>query len=374
MPRKKQRRSWGSITPVTRNKQIIRWPQNTPEGRKRPSKTLHCTYAEADLELSRLRVRYEKDHPVPTIADAYHLWYRPWLDRRLASGKTKQATLEHYTKCWVNTIGPRWGSTPIDSTPPGLIQEWLLSLNAYNAKIALIVLKKIGDLAMQHEVIEVNKFRTQYDLPSTSTGSKRDITYSLDEADEVFALLKGKSTEAPYILACFGSARTGESLGVRAAEVVSAKSRGMTFAIVPIIRRMGSSGCLPLPDGDLKTPQSERTLIIPPPYGSRLIKIAQKRIAEGIEWLVDSGDGLPYNMGTLGYAWRSEAGAREIPFSNLRNSWRTIAQYEWGIDPDTLEILMGHIIPTTTGRHYLKPSIENLVDAVAKAMVRFRKR
>lgn len=374
MSRKKRRRSWGSITTVSKNKQIIRWPQNTPDGRKRASRTLYCTYAEADLELSRLRVQHEKDRPVPTIGDTYRMWYKPWLERRLTEGKTKQATADHYTKCWTNVIEPKWGSTPIDSTPPSLVQEWLLTLNAYNAKIAMVVLKKIGDFAVQFEVAESNRFRIQYELPTKTASSKRGDRYTLDEANEMFGLLKGKSTEAPFILACFGSARTGESLGVKPEEVAAVKSRGMTFAVVPIVRRMGDTGDQPFPDGDLKTPQSERMTVIPPPYGPRLVKIAEQRMRDGVGWLADRGDGLPYNMGTLNYTWKTEAGEKEIPFANLRTSWRTIAQYEWGIDPDTLEVLMGHVIQTTTGRHYLKPSVENLVDAVAKAMVRFRKR
>ena len=67
-----------------------------------------------------------------------------------------------------------------------------------------------------------------------------------------------------------------------------------------------------------------------------------------------------------------DAGADAIPFANLRNSWRTISQYEWGVDPDTLELLMGHVIPTVTGRHYLRPSVDDLVSAVAQAVAQSR--
>ena len=72
------------------------------------------------------------------------------------------------------------------------------------------------------------------------------------------------------------------------------------------------------------------------------------------------------NRGALGRVWRQVPGS--IPFANLRNSWRTFAQYEWGIDGDTLELLMGHAIQTVTGRHYLRPSVDDLVEAVASAV------
>ena len=49
MPRKRKRRSWGSITTVTKTKHVIRWMENTPEGRKRRSRTFCGTYKEACL-------------------------------------------------------------------------------------------------------------------------------------------------------------------------------------------------------------------------------------------------------------------------------------------------------------------------------------
>ena len=64
-------------------------------------------------------------------------------------------------------------------------------------------------------------------------------------------------------------------------------------------------------------------------------------------------------------------GDERFPFANLRPSWRTLAQLEWRVDYDTLEILMGHVIPGTTGKHYLRPSVEQLADNMADALKRF---
>ena len=270
MPRKRKRRSWGSITTVTKTKHVIRWMENTPEGRKRRSRTFCGTYKEACFELSRLQVEHSDDRPVPTIGDACRMWYLPWLERRIAERKTKARTGEIYTKCWERIIEPRWGSTPMDSVVPSDVQKWLLGLTAGNAEIALVVLRKIADFAVQYDVIDSNKFRLPYEIPAEKARGKRTGTYTLREATDLFEALRDHLTEASYILACFGSARTGESLGVRPAEVSLVESHGIKLAIAPISRRMDETGDLPLPDGDLKNPQSERTLVIPEPYGTRL--------------------------------------------------------------------------------------------------------
>lgn len=377
MPRKrrKRRRAWGSITEVDPGRRyVLRWMENTPEGRKRRTKTFRGTYREADLELSRLQVEHadKGDRPVPTVGRAYEMWYVPWMDRRVAEGKAKDGTRRAYDTVWRRHIAPRWGSVPVDSIRPADVQEWLYSLPAATAQQAVSVLRRVLDFAVRYEVIPANKMRLPYEMPTRRAFSRSTEVYDLARAERVLESLRGSASEAPYILACFGSARTGEALGVRADEVERAESHGLVLATVPVVRRMGWAGDLPLSDGDLKTPQSERTLVIPEPYGARLLEIAAERIAGGCEWLADRGDGLPPSRASMRAIWMRDAGADAIPFANLRNSWRTISQYEWGVDPDTLELLMGHVIPTTTGRHYLRPSVDDLVDAVAKAVAQSR--
>lgn len=372
MPRKKQRRAWGSITSVSKDKQIIRWVENTPEGRQRRSRTLRCTRKEADLELARLRVLHAEDMPVPTIGEAYAMWHKPWLDRRVADGKTKERTRDIYERCWRLHVEPRWGRTPLDSVKPMQVQEWLMALSKSNAKVATVILAKIGDFAVEYEVAKVNKFRLRYEMPVAAGPGKRRDTYSLAEADELFLALRDSPVEVPYILACFGSARTGEALGSKPGEVELHEAYGMKLAVVPIARRMDETGDLPLPDGDLKTSASFRVAVIPEPYGTRLYEIAQRRIADGVEWMADRGDGLPLNKSALSYLWKSEVGSDAVPFANLRTSWRTFAKYDWGLDSETLEILMGHKIDGVSGEHCIRPKIENLVKDVARSMMQFR--
>lgn len=369
MPRKKRRRSWGSITTVSKNKHVLRWVENTPEGRKRRSRTVECTYKEACFELSRLEVERSDDRPVPTIGEAYRMWYVPWIERRVKDGHAKANTRDAYAICWRNVVAPRWDSVPVDSVQPAKAQEWLLTLSVGNANHAIVILRKVLDFAVQYELAETNKFRLPFEMPVRKAAVRRTGTYDLARAEEMLDRLRGTIVESPYIAACFGGARTGESLGVKPKEVELVESHGVKLAVVPLVRRMGKTSEVPYPDGDLKNPQSVRTTVIPEPYGVMYYEIAQRRIADGCAWMADRGDGLPLNMNALTHAWESAAGADAIPFANLRNSWRTIAQYVWGIDFDTLEFLMGHIPPGVTGKHYLKPTVANLVDAVARALV-----
>lgn len=374
MPRKRKRRSWGSVTSITKTKHVLRWMENTPEGRKRRSRTVECTYKEACFELSRLEVEHAEDRPVPTIGEAYRMWYLPWIERRVKDGRAKSNTRDAYAICWRNVVAPHWDSVPVDSVEPAKAQKWLLTLSAGNANHAIVVLRKILDFATQYELVESNKFRLPYEMPVRKAAMRRTDTYDLARANEILDRLRGTLVEAPFIMACFGGARTGESLGVKPEEVELVESHGLKLAVVPIVRRMDKTGNTPLPDGDLKNQQSVRTAVIPEPYGTRLFNIAQVRKDANVEWLADRGDGLPMSMNSLKSAWTTLAGEDAIPFANLRNSWRTFAQYEWGIDFDTLEFLMGHIIPGVTGKHYLRPTVENLVDAVAQSLVQSQAR
>lgn len=372
MPRRKQRSPWGTIDSKGKDKHVIRWVENTPEGRKRKCRTFHGTYREAALELARIRVEKADDRPVPTVGQAYEMWYRPWLEERVATGSTKARTAEIYEGCWDAHVGPRWSNVPLDSVRPAEVQSWLSSLSKANAQTAVTVLRAVGDFAVRYEVVPSNKFRIPYTMPAGKTHEKRSGIYSLAQAEAMLERLRGSTLEAPFILACFGSCRPGESLGVRCGEVEITESHGLSLAVVPIVRRMAANGELPLPDGDLKNKQSMRSVVIPEPYGTRLAEISRALAADGREWLADRGDGLPMNIWTLTNRWRRLPDGKPIPFSNLRTSWRTFAQYEWHVGYDTLEILMGHAIPGVTGKHYLKPTVENLVESMATSVAESR--
>ncbi|MDO4590998.1 MAG: hypothetical protein Q4B35_06360 [Slackia sp.] len=368
MTKRARRRTWGSITTVERGKHILRWVENTPEGRKRKSRTFYGTYKEADAELARIRVRVGDDAPVPTIGQAYTMWWLPWIERRVDDGHTARSTADGYIRSWHKICSAKWGHVPVDSIKPADVQRWLDGLTNGDARTAMPLMRKIMDFAVKFDVAESNKFRVDYEMPSRKVRTRDKDVYDLARADAMFAAMRGARMEAAFILACFGSCRTGESLAAAVSDLEIVESHGVNMALVSISKAMGETGTEPVLR--LKNEQSVRTVVVPGVYGERLAEIAAERKAVGSEWLADRGDGLPMNKSILTYEWRRVAVDR-IPFANLRNSWRTFAQAEWGMDYDLLEVLMGHTLPGVTGRYYIRMNPRQLADQVGAAYARF---
>ena len=368
MPRKQRRRSWGSITEAGRGKYVLRWVENTPDGRKRKSHTFYGTYKEADAELARIRVRVGDDAPVPTVGQVHRMWWWPAVLAKAEAGKLKPNTVDAYRRAWANDCAPKWGRVPVDSVRPVEVQAWLSSMPLGAARAALAVLRQCVDYAVQYEVVPSNKFRIAYELPAAGASRIADV-YDLARARAMLSTVRGSRIEAAYILACFGSCRTGESLAARVDETRFAEVHGVPLALVPIVRRMEHTGRAPV--DDLKTEHSRRTVIVPGEYAERLHEIADDCAAFGTPWFADFGDGRPMNVAALGREWKRLAAADYVPFANLRNSWRTFAQAEWRVDYDVLEVLMGHILPGVTGRHYLRMSTDQLADQFAAAYAAF---
>lgn len=352
MPRRSRRRAWGSISVAVPNKKyVLRWHENTPQGRKRRCETFYGTYREADMRLAQIRVEHKDDKPVPTIGEAYTSWYLPSAEARRDAGKLASTSFKRYTGVWASVIAPRWSDVPLDSVRPIDVQSWLSEQTHSNAVAALSVLRQIADFAERYEVAD-NKFAKAYAMPEIIEKRRKGVL-TLEDANKMLEKLHGARCEAPFILSCFGSCRTGESLGTRVDEIGSFEVGGLTFATVPIARMMEFKGDLPVER--LKTPESNRVVCVPPPYSVRLLEISEERKRAHIEWLAARRDGMPLKRNALREAWIKESGD-PIPFQNLRNSWRTFAQLEWGVSSDTLELLMGHKLPGTTGTHYMRPT------------------
>lgn len=364
MPKRK-RRSFGSIKRVSRDKHVIRWTDKAGDGPSRRTETVYGSYADAAARLAEIQtdIRSRRGGPPEvTVGQAYERWFAPWMERRLAEGKLKANTARFYRAAWSLYVGPEWRDVPLSGVRPDRVQEWLLGMTEGSARASRAVVRKIGDFAVQFEVWGSNRFRMPYEMPTSKAQERSKRVYTLAEAEDAWETVRGTVAEPPFLLACFGSARTGESLGARACEVAAAEMRGLTLALVPIVRRM-EDGPEPLPDGDLKNPQSMRTIVIPPPYSLRVLELA----SDGREWLAEGAGGGSMGISSLKSAWNGAMGDKRIPFANLRNSWRTFAQYEWGIDHDTLEQLMGHKLRGVTGVHYLRPTVEQLADSFAAA-------
>ena len=362
MPRKARRRAWGSVTEAARGKKyVLRWVENTPSGRKRRSRTIYGTYREACNELAKIQATKCDERAVPTIGSLFEARYLPWLERRYEDSASNTKSL--YLRAWKNHCEPKWARVPIDQVKPLDVQEWLDGMAHGNAHSALIVMRRALDFAVNLEQIPSNPFRRDYEMPAKGSARSKEV-YGLAQAAEMLAKVEGMPYEAAYILAAFGGCRTGESLGVRVEDVREIRAGGVRFAAVAVKRQAGHRNG-EIRDGT-KTAQSERETLVPEPYCSILLKLRDEREADGLEWMSEAG-GRPIGTGTLGYLWRKVG---DIPFANLRNSWRTFAQYEWGVGYSTLELLMGHKIPGVTGQRYLRPSTEQLAEDFAASYVK----
>ncbi len=359
MPRKARRRVWGSVTEAARGKKyVLRWVENTPQGRRRRSRTVYGTYREACNELAKIQATRCDERAAPTVGQLYEARYLPWLERKYEGSES--GTPKNYQRAWKNYCAPRWGGVPIDQVKPLDVQEWLDGLAYGNAYNSMIVMRRTLDFAVNLEQIPSNPFRREYEMPRKTPRRSKDV-YTLEQAEAMLARIEGQPYEAAYILAAFGGCRTGESLGVRVEDVREIQAGGVRFAAASIDKQVGNL------NGEIawrtKNGQSVREAIVPEPYCDALFRVRDQRAADGFEWLCMMG---AKPMGKIA-ARRMWIRLGVIPFANLRNSWRTFAQFEWGVGYATLELLMGHKLPGVTGNHYLRPSTEQLAEDFAAA-------
>ena len=369
MPRTR-RRQWGSITEVKRGrKYVLRWTQNTPTGRKRLTKTFYGTRAQANLELERIHVERADDRPSPTIRQAYEQWVLPTLNAEYENGIVSRSTYAAITGTWRRHIEPKWAAMPVDQLRAVELQEWLLALGLGQATQSLRVLSRIYKKVVTMVPLPFNPFASNvhYVLPKKNVTPHSKGVYTLAEALEVLDKLHGSELEGAFILACFAGLRTGESLAVRLDDVEAFNGAETVYAVA-VERQMTASG--DEPEDKLKNAQSRRTAIVLQPAAQRFAEILEERREFGTEWIADRGDGRPLNKGCV-KRWQTfckNRGVRYIPWSNLRNSWRTICGTELHLPWDLSEMLMGHKLPGVSGAHYIRPSKEQIVESYCEAL------
>lgn len=359
MPRKARRRAWGSVTEMARGKKyVLRWVENTPSGRRRKSRTVYGTYREACNELAKIQATRCDERAMPTVGQLYEARYLPWLERKYDGSES--STPNSYKRAWDSVCARRWADVPIDQIKPLEVQGWLDGMAYGNAHWALVVMRRTLDFAVNLDQIPANPFRRKYEMPRKSSEHQKNV-YTLRQAEAMLDRVEGLPYEAAYILAAFGGCRTGESLAVRVEDVREIEAGGVRFAVASITKQAGNMNGEVV--GRTKNAQSAREAIIPEPYCDALLRVRDQRAADGLKWLCMMG-ASQMGKAAAGAMWRKLGG---IPFANLRNSWRTFAQFEWGVGYDTLELLMGHKLPGVTGQHYLRPSTEQLAEDFAAA-------
>lgn len=363
------RSDWGSVTEVERGRRYrLRYWAETPEGYRRVSETVRGTRRQATDLLAQRRVEHSADAPCPTVRYAYERWWLPRAEARLASGDLARNTFDNYATRWRRDVGPRFGDVPCDGVRPMDVQRWLDPMTQKPAVDSLALLRQVLDLAATYDVVAENVARRRYAMPRRHE-DRKDGAYALSELDAIARAARGMRSEAAIILMCFGSCRTGESLGVRPSEVAPARSHGLALATVRIVRQVNSDSSLS-PDGVLKNPQSVRTVVVPPPWAARLLELAGEAAARGDAWLCDDGCHRPLSQNRMRAEWSAAVAAAGLPARQpraARRSWETYMRWDMRVERSMVEQMMGHALPGVTGAHYDRPDAARFVDVVAEA-------
>lgn len=374
MPRKRGRKSrstWGSNDDAGAGRRRLRYWADLHDGKgyARHSKTIVGTKTDGDEELARLRVSHSRDRPVPTVGQAYEMWWLPDATERRESGEMAKSTYDNYLSRWRKHVGPRWSDVPVTDVRAVDLQEWLLTKTATMGSMSLLLMRQVLDLCVRYEVAEKNIARLEYRMPRKIEREHSRDVYTLREMVAALEAVRGTAAYLPAVMCGLASCRVGEALGPRVdlGEVRPMDVNGMTVAVVDVIRSVDRNGH-PGSDHELKNPQSERPVIVPAPWSADVL-------AASGPWLADRGDGRPVSQIVANREWSRalrEAGIEPVPFRNLRSSWRTFMRWELGIDEDKLEAMMGHTGRNVGEIHYDRPREEVFAQTVADAWMRYR--
>ena len=373
MPRKRGRKSrstWGSNDDAGAGRRRLRYWADLHDGKgyTRRSMTIVGTRRDGDEMLARLRVQHSQDRPVPTLEQAWETWYLPDLTDRLEHGEASASTVLNYVNRWRVHIWPAFGPLAVTDIRPLDIQSWLLSgMTSSMASASLRLLRQVLDMCVRYEVLDHNPAAARYRMPRGVERERSRDVLTLAETVAAIDAARGTAAYLPAVMCGLASCRVGEAFGPRVdlGEVRQAEACGMTLAVVDVARQIDARGHV-LPK--LKTPQSERPVIVPAPWSTDVL-------AQAGPWLCDDGCGRPVQRRAVRAAWLSAceaAGVTPIPLQNLRNSWRTIMRWELGVDEDKLEAMMGHAGKNVGEVHYDRPREEVFARAVADAWVRYR--
>lgn len=372
MPRK-MRSSFGCVQRLDRDRYRLRWWEETAGEYKRRSKIVRGTRREAERAMAEIRASldeaaHHKLRQIPTVGEAYERWWLPDADERRESGRLAKSTYDNCLSKWRRYVRPRWGDVKVTDVAALDVQDWLTTMTKKPASDALSLLRQILNFCQLYDLIADNPANRRYRMPQAQT-DRADGAYTLAELDRIAQAAQGCPCEAAMLLSMFGSARTGESLGVKLSEVTRDECEGVAVTVAQCVRQVRPDGTVSA-DGALKNPQSVRALVIPSPWGDRLWELAETARAAGETWLCDNGGDEPIGQGIYRKDWVRAVEAAGLPPKQpraARRSWETYMRWEMGVEPSRIEQMMGHRLPGVTGAHYDKPTARMFVQTVGKA-------
>ncbi len=370
MAGRRRRRAEGSVraVPGTRGAWQLRWVEDTPQGRRRVSKTCHGTYRQAcaalEAELARVRAQEGGTYGgTMTVAKAHEIWLET-EGRDLAPN-----TLYGYGRAW-ERLAPRFGRTPARSVRALDVQAFMLSdgMSAAMADKCLNVMRNVMRTAKTWGAVEFDPLAgVRWKMPEASMRRDATVTDTAGLA-RVCEAFRGSPIEAAVILMGQGGLRVGEALGVGAGDVSALDAGGSTVAVVAVRRTVGDTGRHVREA--TKTGGSTANAYVSAPWSARLLELAGEARAAGRRWMCDGLAGRPIgkkDAREMFYAGLDAAGLPRMLLKNLRPSFEGSRVYDAGIPVEQVARLMRHADVATTLRHYDRPSDAQLAAVAAKA-------
>lgn len=377
-----QRSSWGSNRPAARKGyRVLRYWADAHDGRgyRRHCETVRGTKRDGDRRLAEIRVLHADDRPVPTLGQAYDLWFLPDMRRRLDEylrdprpGRRgelmKPSTFDQTESTWRRHVEPAFGSAPVGDIRYSDVQDWLDGKTEQTAQRCRALMRGILRMCVLNGALASNVCDNSFRMPAKAKRFEDGVWTLPELCDALWPAVWGRICEPAFLLCAFDSCRTGESMAPMLCEIERVEVGGVVMASVPILRQV-SNGGVASASGDLKNRWSPRPTVVPPPWSLRILQLRDEGMARGETWLSDNGCGDPLGQSRMRSDFERALDAAGIPgkqFRALRRSWRSwIATM--GISPEILEKMMGHVGDGTTGRHYLKMTEDAIAGEVARA-------
>lgn len=356
---KPRRRAWGSLYEKSRNHWVLRWRENTPEGRKTRSETFVGTYAQADARLNQIRFEVAAP-PSPTVGELWRDCAAPGIAEDVEHGRRSRSTQAVYTSMWANHVAPAWSRTPCTEVRALDIQRWLLGMPPKTAKTAIVVLRECLRYAELYELVPQNVAAKKYKF-ADAPAKQADI-YTVGELRRLGEVVRGSVCEAPFILSAYAGLRVGEACGMKLEDVEWREG----YAVLRVRRQVTRYEV----DAKLKTKNAARTIALVGEPSARLKAIVDA-LPPGLVYINDNWLGEPVPRKTVAARWSQlvkRSGMRYLPMQTLRPAFETHTHYKGGLPIEVLSKVMGHAQIATTLGHYDRPTTE-LVDAQVRALM-----
>lgn len=250
-------------------------------------------------------------------------------------------------------------------------QRWLDGFTYSQAHSSHNLVLNLVNCARLHDVDGFSFVDARYKMPRekkrTNDGGLE--VYTIAEMDNILESLRGNRIEGTVILMAKGSCRVGEAVAAAVKDITFEQYHGRMYAVYDLHRQYAQGSKFTR----LKTNDSYRPIIIPPPWSLRLAEIAEQRTNDEELYICDKGTGMPMDRARVTEKWiepfrDGTIDLRYLKMTKLRNSWATAMLWKYGIPSQMVDKMMGHAAKNILGKHYDRPDKELFIETVDRAL------